>query len=216
MKNSLWFVVLVLLTPSVLLSEEVVSKVYTPPIGLGVSAGLGVGGEQDWSMRYKDQKESGFNDLTTSKALSLFYFYPMGEHLEIGVNGRFMFWNTDAGEEDDMDSNMMVDLSPVVKLFHRFDSNLKGCVKLYLGVSYNIVGEKDLEDFVMENSLGYNYGLSTALEMRIVDNVSGIFEFGYVANNVSGYIKGKGEYKGIKVSYREELGQFLINTGLMF
>lgn len=216
MSRRFLFVLLVLFIPSVLLADGVLKNVHNTPWGMGISGVFGLGGEMDWIIQYKDQKESGWNELSLSKGISLFYFYPLSEHIEIGGDGRLILWNTDADEEENRDLNTMIDVSPSVKLFHRFDSRLKSSIRLSLGLSYNIIGEKDLGDFVIKNSFGYNYGIFIAFEPLILEQVSGILELGYLKHSVSGNIKGLGEYKGIKVSYKEEIGHFLINIGIGF
>ncbi|MGB9601027.1 MAG: hypothetical protein ACPL7I_10780 [Myxococcota bacterium] len=197
MKKVIVLLVTFLMYSAVLTAEEIKESVYLKSEhNFSASLNFGLGGSETIRFTYEGKKARDEDELTITKGIAFSYSKPVTDFLMIGADGRLLFWNTESTE--DFESDKMIDLSPSVRLYRRFDENFMMYIKLVAGLSVNILSDDiDESEFSYSSGLGYNLAFFSGMEFTISKDISLLLEAGYITHDVYGKMRGHGEYEGI-------------------
>jgi len=213
----LCFAILILLLSSIVYGNEAQTEARVSSTRFGVLADFGVGGSFTTSFEYKGSKFKDESDYALTKGVSFYALWPFSDLMKLGVETRFLLWNSEDADLADMNPEKTVDLSPVIRFENRFDNRFMGFVKFAPGFSLYIPSDDyNEEKFIIGNGFGYNIALTLGFELSLSNRVSLISEAGYMSHTVYGKYKGRGDYLGINISYKLNGGQYFFNAGLTF
>lgn len=174
---------------------------------------LGVGGEAEF--------EAVEGDLELSWGGGFAYMHPLHRYFALGGQLSFQSWQTEAGDNADLDRNVYVDLAlvPQGKLPLSRDVELQ--LSLPLGPMLNFIGEDEvgvagLGMGEVDTALGFAIGVMAGVRFALSDDVGLLAEFGYVVHGFEHEVTGSSPIGSVSADFEVDLSQFALNFGLTF
>jgi opacity protein-like surface antigen len=153
-------------------------------------------------------------DLEFSYGLGAGYMHPLHEYFALGGQLSLLSWQSEAGEDGDLDRNSLLDLSVVPEGKYLVLDNLELFATLPLGLSFDFLGEDDFGNLAeVGTGFGFNLGLMLGARVAIDEQFGLLAELGYVYHSFSHATEtAVGEGPDLDVS----LGQLSLNIGGYF
>lgn len=170
---------------------------------------LGFGGEGELDAEGLAGDVDG--DLETSYGIGAGYMHPLHDYFALGGQLSLLSWQSEAGEDADLDRNSLLDLAVVPQGKVAVLDNLELYATLPVGLSFDFLGEDDFGNLAEVNTgFGFTFGLMFGARVAITDQLGLLGELGYVYHSFSHSTETAiGDGPDLDVS----LGQLSLNLG---
>jgi hypothetical protein len=173
---------------------------------------LGFGGEAEVDPEGPGSVE---DDLELTYGLGLAYMHPLHQYFALGGQVIVASWQTEAGEEFNVDRSSYVDISLVPQLKYAVSEEVELYASIPIGLTLNFLGED--EDETAGTGVGFNLALMLGARFAIGESWGLLGEIGYQLHSFTHTVEVDVPVAGtVESDVDISLAQIGLNLGVWF
>ena len=164
---------------------------------------------------------SAKGDLELRYGVGVQYQHPLHEFISLGGQIALHSWQTEAGDDANLDRNLLLDVSLVPALRYAVERDIELYLAVPVGLTLDFIGEDTsvaAGDASAEvgTGIGFNLALMPGVRFALSDGFGLLAEIGYSLHSFSHEVTGAVGALGASYDFDVTLSELAINLGVFF